>query len=167
MAYLDILLKQGAKFVKHPDVEEMVDGTDYHNYFLERFSLEQLLSDKWEVVKIKTKNEQIKELQEKVKQLEGELDIAKHTILYRQLDYKVMECDHVYPNPWMATIPPSCTKCGRQAPHYGPTWTVTSHTTTGTSEECDHEWDHGPSKFHIPICKKCKKLQPLDIRTNG
>lgn len=24
-------------------------------------------------------------------------------------------CEHEYPNPWMATIPPNCKKCGKQA----------------------------------------------------
>jgi hypothetical protein len=39
-------------------------------------------------------------------------------------------CVHEYPNPWMATIPPSCKKCGKQAP----TWTVTCSTLSSNSQ---------------------------------
>lgn len=27
-------------------------------------------------------------------------------------------CQHEYPNPWGATVPPFCIKCGHQAPSY-------------------------------------------------
>ena len=36
-------------------------------------------------------------------------------------------CQHEYPNPWMATVPPTCKKCGISAPSY----TITSTDITG------------------------------------
>jgi hypothetical protein len=43
-------------------------------------------------------------------------------------DHKIanVNCEHEYPSPWFATIPPNCIKCGQKGPHY----VVTCETTT-------------------------------------
>lgn len=40
---------------------------------------------------------------------------------------------HDYPNPWFATIPPSCKKCGKQSLGYTVSYTTT---TSCDKEEC-------------------------------
>jgi hypothetical protein len=37
-------------------------------------------------------------------------------------------CDHVYPTPWLGTVPPACLKCGQPAPY---TVTLTNSTASG------------------------------------
>jgi len=34
-------------------------------------------------------------------------------------------CVHEYPSPWLGVVPPTCQKCGQQAPSYAPTYGVT------------------------------------------
>lgn len=43
-------------------------------------------------------------------------------------------CQHEYPSPWMATIPPSCIKCGKSASWLMPTTTCVG----GTVLICDN-----------------------------
>lgn len=43
-------------------------------------------------------------------------------------------CQHEYPNPWMATVPPNCKKCGQQADIYSVTYATGNVDSTMTAK---------------------------------
>lgn len=76
-----------------------------------------------------TKNKQVKFLEQRVKDLEALIAAQKLIIETYKLLNPISTicvpytsptpiCEHQYPNPWMATVPPHCVKCGQQAPQY-------------------------------------------------
>ena len=73
--------------------------------------------------------EEIQLLKEKYSLLELRFRIVheKNLLLEQQLNpVRIVSqwesCQHDYPNPWGATVPPTCKKCGKQASSY----TITS-----------------------------------------
>jgi hypothetical protein len=87
-----------------------------------------------------------KELLEMIRQLEKRVDELERKNTNTQFIppmpqvfipsvWEIDPCVHEYPNPWMATIPPSCKKCGKQAP----TWTVTCSTSNNLEDLADQE----------------------------
>lgn len=133
MAYLKDLLEKCPIRIKHMDVEEefVHDSSKDLMYLKERYTLEQLLSDKWE--EVKSDKQIISELEEKVKKLELELGVerAKNGLntLVIKYPYDTNQCLHEYPMPWLGTVPPTCKKCGKSAGTY-PYYITTSGTTT-------------------------------------
>lgn len=69
-------------------------------------------------------------LQERVVRLEQRLaNYPSISIPYIQdMDKCVDGDEHTYPNPWFGTVPPSCTRCGKQ----GTTYTVTCSDSSST-----------------------------------
>lgn len=78
--------------------------------------------------------EQVKELEKllqlkdrRIKELE---DMISNSIMFPKTQNGSISvpsqwtiCEHEYPSPWMGTVPPHCTKCGRQAVSF---FTITS-----------------------------------------
>ena len=69
-----------------------------------------------EIKALKEQNELLKQFIETQKQLIEE--IIKHQFAPFVSIPSVWQCQHEYPFPWHATIPPNCKKCGQQAPSY-------------------------------------------------
>lgn len=83
--------------------------------------------------KITNQRKEIARLHEKEETNNIGLPIKKIEETIKQME----TCDHEYPFPWGATIPPFCKKCGKQAEDIWGTWTETGDikiktgTTTG------------------------------------
>lgn len=60
----------------------------------------------------------LRELEEIRKEQNNIKDLLNQMMLYnlRPGDFCPAGGEHEYPNPWFATIPPHCKKCGQQAP---------------------------------------------------
>lgn len=49
------------------------------------------------------------------------------------IPYYTILCEHEYPSPWLATVPPPCNKCGLIAEGLGTTYTTIAGTSSGTT----------------------------------
>ena len=76
---------------------------------------------KKEIKKLKTRVGLLEEydtLKQRLCVLERELDINQnpYTVYPIITTNTFTSCTHEYPNPWHGTVPPSCIRCGKQAP---------------------------------------------------
>lgn len=76
----------------------------------------------------------IRKLEQRVDQLEKSLAESRRVsdqllpigpTVFIPSVWEIDPCVHEYPSPWLATVPPSCKKCGKQA---APNWAITCST---------------------------------------